>query len=65
MVGRRYRALNAATVHSVLARHPRHGLKRSFRDAWRAHARAFPDGRAHALWSFGFGLAIRIAPFDE
>lgn len=65
VVGRRYRALDAATVQAVLARHPRQEFKRRFRLAWREHAGAFPCGRAHALRRLGFGLAIGMAPFSE
>ena len=65
VVGRHHRRLDIATVRAIVDRHPRQGFKASFRSAWRDEAERVPQGRAAVLQRLGFGLAIRLAPFDE
>ncbi len=53
-------------VDAVHARHPRLDLRRRLLRAWDNEGRAMPEGRARWLsrWG-GFGLLMRLAPFDE
>lgn len=65
VVGRHHRRLHPATVDAVLERHPRQRFKTSFRRAWRDEARAVRGGRAATLHRLGFGLSVRMSPFEE
>lgn len=63
--GNRLSELAPDWVAELLARHPRHDLKRQLDAALRAEAEAVPQGRIAWLRGKGFGLMIRMAPFDE
>ncbi|BDT93560.1 hypothetical protein IFM12275_35360 [Nocardia sputorum] len=65
VLGTRLAELDRDWVIELLRRHPRLEFERHVIAAFRAEAKAVPEGRIHLLNRAGFLTMIRLAPFDE
>lgn len=65
VVGLRASQLDAEGIRRVRRRHPRLGFNRVGGGALREHARAVAGCRAAALFQTGFGLALRLGPWQD
>lgn len=66
VIGLRAWDIPPSTMAETLHQHPRLGFKREFGGAFRTEAARVPRGRARFLNRYaGFGLAIRMAPFED
>ena len=66
VIGARAWDLPPSTIESIVEHDPRTGFKREFARLWRAEATRVRGSRAQFLQRYAaFGLAIRLAPFQE
>lgn len=65
VVGVRAGEIDEETRAAVLARHPRHAMKREICDAFAHEARRAPSTRIALYMKLGFAERIRAAPYDE
>jgi hypothetical protein len=66
VIGMRHWEVATPTVHTVLARHPRLGFKKSFGSAMCAQADQHHGTRTHFLYRYvQFGTRISRAPYPD
>ena len=65
VVGLRAWELDAEGIKRVRERHPRLGFNRYGVGLLRENARAVPGCRAAALFATGFGLALKLGPWQD
>ena len=65
VVGLRAPELDAGGIRRVRDRHPRMGFNRIGGGALREHGRNVPGCRSRALFQTGFGLALRLGPWQD
>lgn len=65
VVGARAGEIDDETRAAVIARHPRHAMKREICDAFAHEARRAPSTRIALYMKLGFADRIRRAPYDE
>lgn len=65
VVGLRASELDPEGIRRVRERHPRLGFNRVGGGALREHGRLVPGCRAAALFQTGFGLALRMGPWQD
>ncbi|TDP43145.1 HD domain-containing protein [Nocardia ignorata] len=65
VLGDRLADLDPRWVGELLARHPRHQLKKHLAAVFAAEAAAVPEGRVAWLTSTGFTQLVKFAPFPE
>jgi hypothetical protein len=64
-VGLGYWQLERGTIEAVRAKHPRLGFSAEGGGLLRAQGRAIPDCRIAAAFRAGFGLALRLGPWQD